>query len=261
MILFRGVKPGRFCFSVGLVLSGIFISNPSHALDDFNFDTSSLSNLTTQASKDLLKTVSLGADHRAYTSASPLGVALGLEFGLDLTIISVPAEFITAMALVGNTTAIPSTLPLPKLQLRKGLPFGFDFGFSYVGIRDNKILGMDIQWAFMNEKDRPNMAARLSYTNTKLWFVKTTTFAIDVLASKKLAIFDPYVGLGFTLGSGELEFPSGSVPVSVDVSQSFSSARFFVGLPLDLLFFKIVPEYNYSFSGISTYGVKAVFSL
>ena len=111
-----------------LLLLGLTLMSSASA-SDLGFDPSALSNLTNTAASDLLQVSAYGADHRPYASASPLGVALGLDIAADVTVISVPQSFKSAMALIGSTD-IPSTIPLPRINLRKGLPWGLDFEFT-----------------------------------------------------------------------------------------------------------------------------------
>lgn len=226
------------------------------------FTINDVTNLTNSAAEDLIKTIAVGADHRPYSSASPLGLAIGLEIGVDVTVIPVPSSFTNALQTVGNTANVPSALPLPRLNIRKGLPFGIDLGFSYIGVDDNKIVGGDIQWAFLTKPALPNVAVRASQTLARLGFITTRTTSIDVLASKKVGfLLDPYVGFGVQFASGELAYAAGAtLPVGVEAKQSVTHPRLFVGLPIKLVLFKLVAEYGYSFSGVSTYGGKFGFS-
>jgi hypothetical protein len=230
----------------------------SASASDLGFDPTALSNLTNTAASDLLQVSAYGADHRPYASASPLGVALGLDIAADITVISVPQSFKSAMALIGSTD-IPSTIPLPRINLRKGLPWGLDFGFTWIGYGVYSVLGFDLQKNWI--KMPIALATRASYGSQSLNFIHTKTLSFDALASMSLAVIDPYLGLGAQFGSGELRFTSGTVPVSVATSQSFSSLRFFAGLPVNLALVKLTFEYATTFSGIATYGGKVAFSL
>lgn len=236
---------------------GALVASAASAAD-LGFDPTALSNLTNTAASDLLQVSAYGADHRPYASASPLGVALGLDIAVDVTVISVPDSFKSAMALIGSTD-IPSTIPLPRVNLRKGLPWGLDFGFTWIGYGVYSVLGFDLQKNWI--KMPIALASRVSYGKQSLNFIHSSTFSLDAVASMSLAIFDPYLGLGGQFGSGDLRFNSGTVPVSVATSQSFSSLRFFAGIPVNLAVMKLTIEYATTFSGVATYGAKAAFSL
>ena len=240
-----------------LSLLGLLLASTATA-SDLGFDPAALSNLTNTAASDLLQVSAYGADHRPYASASPLGVALGLDIAVDITVIGVPQSFKNAMTAIGST-GIPSTIPLPRVNLRKGLPWGIDFGFTWIGYGVYSVLGFDLQKNWI--KLPIALASRVSYGTQSLNFIHTKTFSIDAVASMSLAIMEPYLGLGAQFGSGDLRFNSGTVPVSVATSQSFSSLRFFAGLPVNLVVVKVTFEYATTFSGISTYGGKVAFSL
>jgi len=221
-----------------------------------------LSAMTDAFVKSMIETVALGTDFRAYQSATPLGMVIGLDMGLEVTAIKVPQEFTDAMVATGqNAASVPTLLPVPKLNLHKGLPFGIDLGFSYVKYQSYQIIGGSVKYAILaGNLAKPSVATRLSYNNSDLSYIKTRTWKLDVLVSKPIAfLFDPYAGIGYQIGGGTIDFPTGGgtgMPASVQGSQSVSAPHFFVGFPLKLALLKIVGEYDYSFSGFSTFGAK-----
>jgi hypothetical protein len=239
------------------LLALVFVSSIASA-SDLGFDPSALSSLTNAAASDLLEVSAYGADHRPYASARALGVSLGLDLGVDVTVISVPQSFKDAMKLIGSTD-IPTSIPLPRINVRKGLPWGVDFGFTWVGYGVYSVLGFDLQKNWIRQPVA--LASRISYGKQSLNFIHSSTFSMDALASIGFLLFEPYLGLGAQFGSGDLRFNSGNVPVSVQTQKSFSSMRFFAGLPISLLVLKVTFEYSTTFSGLSTYGAKAAFSL
>jgi hypothetical protein len=251
----------------GLCLAVLGASQEAFALTSFT--PSNASALTNATVNDLLKTVILGAEHRAYQPATPLGNAFGLDIGIEVTAIQASQDFQDALKLATGKSSIPALIPLPKLNVHKGLPWGLNIGASYVGYQGYRILGGDIQWAFVSPTViRPTMAIRLGGTYTDLFFMKGRTYKLDFLVSKNLAyLIDPYIGLGYINGSGELNVPlqiqgaPAGLPTSVSGHQSFGTGHFFVGVPLNVLILHLTAEYDYIFTGgVRTFGAKISFA-
>ena len=249
---------GLLCLSAG--------ERPARAVE--NYIPSDFTLLTDDLTKTLVQTVAIGTDHRAYSAATPLGVMLGIELGVDVTGIKIPADFKSAIVLTSGVSAdsVPDLVPVPTLQIRKGFPLGVDVGFSYshlattAGVIYNS-MGGDIQWAFLRNKMKaPTLALRVSYASEKLFFIKSHQYSFDLVASKRLFIIDPYVGAGFQVWSGELDVPEGVPTGTVTLTKSGNDPRFFVGLPLKLLVLKFTAEAAYSLGKIVTYGGKFSFS-
>lgn len=241
-------------------------SSSSFAAD--NFLPVDVSGLTSGAVNSLLKTVAIGGDHRAYMPAAPLGVVVGLDIGLDVTVIRTPTEFVDAMRLVTGDPAasVPETLPLPRLNIHKGFPFGLDLGFSYISYQSTfNVYGADIKWAFIpGGVALPAVAARLSGSYNNFWFMQTHNYKLDVLVSKKFLLMEPYGGLGVSLWSGDLNLPvevAQGFQVDVSGHQSGTNMHFFGGLSFKMLIVRITGELDYSTAGLTTYGLKASLSL
>lgn len=205
--------------------------------------------------------IAFGAAHTPYQPASPLGVLVGVDVGVSVTAISLTEEFKTALTTIGASTNPPGFIPLPRLHVSKGLPFGLDLGASYIGYEGYKIFGLHSQYAILSGGLlMPSLSARVSYTNADLFYVKSNTMALDVVGSKKLGpFFDPYVGFGLQRVSGEIDVPTGTT-LSVSGEHSAMSPRFFVGLPVKLAFLQVTGQYEYNFNGMSNYGAKFGFS-
>lgn len=245
-----------------VALFSIALAAPAaQALDDFTpVDVSSMTNDSVAA---LIKTGAIGGDHRAYMPASSLGVAIGLDFGIDVTAIKTPTEFISAMNQISGqpTTSIPELIPLPRFNIHKGLPFGIDLGFSYLSYQSlAKMIGGEVKWNFINGGlVKPNVAVRATGNYLNLWFLQTHTYKVDVTASKSFAIFEPYVGTGLQFWSGDLNVPvtvAQQFPVNVTGHQSGTNPHFYGGMAMKLVFLKLDAEIDYSTAKILTYGGK-----
>jgi len=210
----------------------------------------------------MVQTLVVGGSHRAYRPATNLGL-IGFDAGVDMTLIGFPSAFTDALSLGGTSSAaMPASFPVPRLNIHKGLPGGFDIGGSYISVGGTSIIGFDAQWRFINNVALPAVAVRAGYTSfsSDEFFVKSSGFKLDVVASKNLFLIDPYIGAGIEYGSGELNVATtiaDTLPASVSVSSSVFAPHVFVGLPLKLLIFQFVGEFDYSLTGSTTYGAKA----
>ncbi|MGE0614663.1 MAG: hypothetical protein AB7P04_03405 [Bacteriovoracia bacterium] len=243
----------KFALPVALISS---LGTAAHA--DFTYDPAQLSALTTSLKDAMLKTAGYQTEHRSYRSATPLGVALGLDVGVDVTLVSFSDDFRSALTTVGNSGSNSSSLPLPRLNIHKGLPAGIDLGFSWIAYGGYSLIGFDLQWAFVRSP-MLSLAARTSYTKAKLSYINSNTLSFDVLGSLPIGIIDPYLGFGLQTARGSLNFDTGTLPISGD--GSYAAGHLFFGLPIKLFILKLTAEYNMNFSGYSTYGAKLSFAL
>lgn len=240
-------------------LLGILLSSHAFAISPINpsnFGTFGAGEVST-----LIKIAGVGADHHAYMPTSSLGNTLGIDMGIDVTVINVPTDFINLIQTAsGGSGSAPSTLPLPKINIHKGLPFGLDIGVTFTNI-PNIVngWGADIKYNFTPEIVPFNLAARFSFNVNQIWFISTTTYSVDALISKKFLILEPYVGAGLQYWNGTLNIPASATQLPVGISSSASgiNPRFLGGVSLRLLFIRIVGEMDYSLAGVSNYGVKA----
>ncbi|HUP56120.1 MAG TPA: hypothetical protein VM598_01620 [Bdellovibrionota bacterium] len=246
--------------SILVLLAMMFAAVPGHAATDF--DPGDLSSVTDPMVNELLKMSAVGTGHRPIQPASALGLAFGLVIGVEVSGVVVTDEFKTALTTATQRPAsdVPGVIPVPRISIHKGLPKGFDLGFSWAKYQDMLSLwGLHAAWNFRPGGAGPALGARMTYSKSKLYFIDTHYLAIDAVASKNLVVIEPYVGTGFQQWGGTLDVPAGGatgLPVGVSGSQSGATAHVFGGIPLKLLFIHITGEIDYSFSGITTYGGK-----
>lgn len=247
--------------SMALTSAALLVTTQAQAIQ--NFAPSDISALTESTVESLIETVAIGADHHAYMPAGALGVT-GFDLGIDMTAIQVPAEFKDALVAVGASTqgGAPSLIPVPKVSVHKGLPFGVDLGVSYFGLQDYTIIGLDVKYSFLKGSiATPAVAIRGSYNYADLFFMKTRTTTVDLVVSQKIAIFaEPYFGVGYQFFNGDLDTSaaggSDNLPAGVSTHQSGSQARAYLGVPIKLMILRITPEVTYSFAKVTTYGLK-----
>jgi hypothetical protein len=256
-----------FGVSTALLMSGLFAQS---AFAFNSYSVSNLSALTDSMVHDLLSTVTVGTSHHAYTPASAMSWAIGIDIGIEATGVKLPNSFRDTIGSISqvNPGNVPLVIPVPKLNVHKGLPFGLEAGLSYIGYQDKaKILGGDLKWAFTDLiKDAPLSAAiRLNYTSEQLWYLKGHNFQTDFLISKNLFIIEPYVGAGLQMWSGNIEVPTGlpsgsGLPASVSANASGTNAHVFAGAPLKLGVFWFTPEADYSTAKVVSFGTKFSFN-
>jgi hypothetical protein len=199
-----------------------------------------------------------------------MGWAIGLDVGVEATGVRLSAGFRDAIATVSQKSAsdIPSVIPVPKLNIHKGLPLGIDLGFSYIGYQDKiKVIGGDVKWTFTDLI--PGMpldgGLRLGYTSQTLWYLKGHNFQTDFVVSKNLLIIEPYFGTGLQFWSGHIDVPTGlpsgsGLPTNVTADDSGTNVHFFAGMPLKLGVFWLTPEIDYSTAKVLAFGSKFSFN-
>ena len=249
----------------GSALVGFLAAPSAHAYVDFS-PGNNFSAVSDAAANSLIKTVGIGADYRAFMPASPLGLLVGVDIGVDATSITLPQSFQTAMGIVtGNASNVPGSMLLPRLSVHKGLPLNLDVGLSYFAYNtssyNNKVFAGSLKWAVIKGgMTAPAVAVRASETFTQLFFMTSHTYKVDALVSKSLPLIEPYVGGGLQFGAGDISLPQGGangLPAGTNTHQSFSALHFYGGLPLSLAIFKLTGEFDYSLAGMTSYGLKA----
>jgi hypothetical protein len=263
------MKPiSRFVGVSVLALGLMGGAQSAHAISSYS--VSDLSKVNQDMVNDLIGTAAVGTTHRAYMPASSMGWLIGLDMGIEATGVRLTQSFRDAIATVSQKSSsdIPSVIPVPKLNLHKGLPFGVDLGLSYIGYQSQiQVIGGDVKWAFTDLiKDLPlSGALRLNYTSEKLWYLNSSNFQTDLLVSKSLFFIEPYVGTGLQFWSGDINVPTGlpassGLPANVSGHSSGTSAHFFAGAPLKLALFWLTPEVDYSTVGVTSFGAKFSFN-
>ncbi len=213
------------------------------------------------AFNSLCKDLGQGLNFIQLTPPDPYGLT-GFDVGVEMTLLNINQGSEYWMYATKDMRQ-PPLLPVPKIQVQKGLPFGIDIGaiYAFVPQSNVKLLGGEVRWAIMKGGFvRPAIGVRASYS--RLMGVPGLSFqteSIDASISKKIAIITPYAGIGqvFTQGKSHVDYtdPETGISVSADLkSEGISETRAFVGLKLSLLFFNITAEVD--FSRILSYNLK-----
>jgi hypothetical protein len=238
-------------------------------------DPSSFSNLPQLLQQEVVnpfvETVGLVVEQRPYEPATPLGGALGLDFGIEATLVRFPDEFRTALAEAGLNTSADSiqALPMAKLDVHKGLGDYFDVGGSAILYRGYRVLGVDAKAVVYNPEEGVTAALRLCYAWSDMDFIQTRTLTPQFLVSRKLDFADPYIGIGYSFVNGKItldahdldsSIPAGLYTQSADGSGSAFEAFMGLSFRVPYLGLMLVVEGSYSSAGADTLGTKFGFS-
>lgn len=221
----------------------------------------------------IVKSIGLATDHRAYEPATNLGTQIGFDMSIEATLAKLPADFAAALEEAGSSgTEIPF-LPVPRINLHKGMGNFADVGLSAIWYAGYRIIGYELKVPILKPEEGVNWALRLSYTTCYLKVasdmtleLSTKTFTPQLLVSRPLEWAEPYLGVGYQYAIGTLsltvDLPD---PLSDQVSsatgrggglQAFTG----VGMKIPHLGFKLTLEGSYSMAGASTLGTKFGFS-
>jgi hypothetical protein len=107
-----------------------------------------------------------------------------------------------------------SAIAVPRIMVRKGLPFNIDVGAFYADVSDYDLSmqGAEIQWAILEGTvATPALSLRGSYTELDAaGEMEVTTTAADLVISKGFAMLTPYAGVGTVAFDGKY---TGALPL------------------------------------------------
>ncbi len=197
----------------------------------------------------------------AYHNVAP-SVSLGIT-GFDLAAESTLLDLRnTGYWNAAFNDSAPSYLIIPRLRVRKGLPWGIDVGAMYSYVQDSnvKLFGFEVAKALLDGgMVTPSLGLRGSYTKlTGVDQLDLQTFAADLNLSKGFVVVTPYIGAGIVQ---IISTPKGNLktglPGGVALSEEkITQPRFFGGLKLSPLpLIGITAEVEYSVRPL--YSLKA----
>ena len=189
-------------------------------------------------------------------------MAFGFDFGLDVTAVSLPADFQTALATASNQNSSSN----PRFFSRfRNSAFTKAFLTESISVSAELLTGTsfdlyggDVKWAFLREK-AGTLAIRQTISYAKLFYFSAHTYDTQVLVSKNLLFIDPYFGLGYLVWNGDIS--GNGLPAGVDGSRSGGNPHIFMGVPLKLMALRIIAEYDYNFAGLNSYGMRIGFGI
>lgn len=253
-------------------------------------DAPTFTNLSQSDYNAIVKELSGNFSYSSVTPASSLGGLGGFEFGLVGGITKDPnlKQIVTNAS---PSTNLPNYMPHAGLLGRVGLPYGLTaegvvFPSRTISNTSLQEVGGAVMWtatdAWLDELPF-NLSAKFSYEHAKLGFTQNATaqglnqtvpvnvaytdneWAVQLLASKKFLIFEPYVGAGYLHSKGTLDLATNGFTVdilnlgsaSVDGTNNHAEStpttfQYLAGIDIRLAFFTLGAEYQNSF-GAKTY--------
>lgn len=248
----------------------------------------SLNNLTLADYDKIVKEFSANFAYSSVTPASSLGGLWGFEFGVVAGITKSPE----LLNLVKRSSASydQDKLPHGGALARLGLPMGLTVEalvFPKMKISDLNIgqYGGALAWTITDEvlpNPFVNVALKGFYTKTSMDYTQRLNnsstgnqpvdatisfddalYGVQALASHKILVFEPYVGIGYVKSKGDLSVAASLAPnatifpgqgIGNSASSKPSSAQLMGGLDIRLAFFSLGAEYQRSFGTSSLTG-------
>ena len=236
----------------------------------------------------VVKEFSANFAHAPVSPPSSLGKIFGFELGAVAGATSTP-EFQRLVKEVDPDTNIPY-IPHAGIFAALSVPFGITLEANLIPkttVSDVSIdnVGLGLKWTMTNvfwTASPFDLALRAHYSSSQLSFKQTVqnastsnqpvdavvtydsnSYGVNLSAGARLIFIEPYAGLGFIKGKGDLSV-SGSSFVSIfnttfsssqSASSDATSAHLFAGLQFDLLLFHLGFEYGNAF-GVNRYSAK-----
>ncbi|MGH8403798.1 MAG: hypothetical protein ACRESO_10415, partial [Gammaproteobacteria bacterium] len=201
-------------------------------------DINNLPALTQSQFHDLSADLGAVLSFKPLQSAAPEGIT-GFDIGLDLsaTNLAHKSDWNTATGGSGVTT-----VPMARLRVSKGLPFGFDVGgfYSAAGNSNIKAYGADLRYAILDGGTfTPALGLRAAFSHlggvSQLGF---NTKSLDLTLSKGFGPFTPYAGIGRVWINSN---PDASTGLR---DESFTADEGFVGLAVSFVVVNFALEAN-----------------
>ena len=199
--------------------------------------------------KDLSKEIGFGLSYFPMAPAEPLGI-LGFDIAVEATALDINED----KPYWKNMGDFPGMLPIPRLHVQKGLPFGIDVGAIYSSIPSTNISlwGGEVKWAFLKGSiATPAVALRGTYTKLNgVNNLDLNTMGYDISISKGFAILTPYAGVGQV----KIESDPKNIPLNPLTKESITETKYFAGLRVSLGLINMVAEAD--FAEVPAYSLK-----
>jgi len=234
-------------FKAIAAVAAFSIASPCFAADNID----SLQNLLQPEFKAFSQDLGAALSYKAVSPAEPLGIT-GFDIGLEVTGTKLNHSDIWDKASSGSA---PSTVPVPKLHVIKGLPLNFDVGAVYTKIPTTNIslLGGELRYAIL-EGGVASPALAVRGTFTKLSGVDQLDFStkgLELSVSKGFAMLTPYAGVGEVWVDSK---PKANAATVLN-KESFQQTKYFVGANINLGLLNIDLDYDNTDS-TNSYTVK-----
>ncbi len=256
------------------ILTAFFLSAGSLA----HADNPAFDQLTEAQAKNVIKEFSANFAHTSVSGAGTLGDVFGVEVGLIAGVTK--SDEISSLTKQADPGSDFDQMPHGGILAMVSVPLGFTFEGSLIpeiGGEDFKFknMGLAAKWTVNSIHELPVLlAVKAHVAKTNLSFkqtvsavqaevdVETTVTGLMFLASKRLTLVEPYLGLGFLSGDGAFDvegsnqfFQTGASTYSAKES----GTQIVAGVEANLLFLKAGAEYVNNF-GASGFNLKVAFS-
>ncbi|MFH2012233.1 MAG: hypothetical protein ABIJ37_05990 [Pseudomonadota bacterium] len=227
-----------------------FISLTKARADDIEFQLGITQSYFEKFSKELGTALS----YKALAPAEPLGIT-GFDIGIEISATDID-EGADYWRYATNNADMPSMIPLPKLYIRKGLPFNIDVGaiFSKLPNSNISLFGVEVKYAILKGSAViPALAIRGTYTQLlgvdQLDF---KTYGADISISKGFLNLTPYAGIGTVWVSSEPK----NLPAGISLNKENSTLmKYFGGVRFTVFMLNLTAEVEYI--EVPTYSLKA----
>jgi opacity protein-like surface antigen len=162
-------------------------------------------------------------------------IPVGVQAAVELTSVAIDSNDLQWSSM-GYTA---DTLPVPRLRLSAGIPFGLDVGYMYLSSSALEIdmSGLEVRMAFGNYIPVPMLEANVRYHTSTLTAgsdmeVKNSGYAVMVGAN--LPMIKPYLEVGRVTSTST---PSGTLAAFTEYEATHSTMA--VGAKLELALFVI----------------------
>lgn len=212
-------------------------------------DLSDFSTLSQAEFLSLSKDVAAATSTKQLEPAAPMGVA-----GFDLSGSTSLTQTQASSAWSKVTGSDTKHLPVIKVSATKGLPWGLDVGVFTAKLPTTNVSvnGFHAKYALVSGNSViPAVALRASHSRmggVSQMDLNNTSY--DVLISKGLVGFTPYVGIGTVKSTADVK------GVATLTGESFSQSKTFVGASWNTLLLNLSGEYDRT-GQTSTYSLKA----
>ncbi len=246
-----------------LILISALVSTPCFAAATIPFDPSNFPDPSDLISDSLAnsaaRAMGLVADHRPFEPATTLQPPVGLDLSVEMTLIKVPEDFIQELEDLGMAeTELETALPVPKLNVHKGLGTRAEVGFSYISYQGYKIAGGDFKVNISKPTEGPAWALRFIYNTATMGFLSTKSYTTQLLISRPLDFAEPYLGVGYQHATAEIsvELVPGAPPATATGKGGGFMSFLGVGLKIPMLGVRLTLEGAYSQPGAHSLGLK-----
>lgn len=186
-------------------------------------------------------TKDLGAmfSYKAIAPAEPLGggiIPVGFDVGVEVTASQLANKDVWGEGVLPSSLDL-DYVPLPKVHVHVGIPFGIDFGAVYSALPGGDIgfAGGEVRYSFVSGNVAiPAVAVRGAYTTVLgVDQLELTTKSIEIAISKGFLMVTPYLGAGVVFVDSSLTASDPNISIR-PADQSLQLSKFFGGLNLNL---------------------------